>query len=178
MKTIFKNIFTGIGSIALAIAIIVGLIAAFPVLLVAGGALIQVGGWVLLFGIVIILPIWGVGKIRNTIKNRQKPVKLSDEEHEVKLAKAEYNLHTTKEKHAKTVDGVEEDYDSTIKAEYEEKYKEALRAKYEQEYNDKMAKINLKKTRKEAFDRKISNLKSKAKTFKSDVTEAVIELVK
>lgn len=172
MKTICKNIFAGIGTITLAAAIIIGLIIAAPVLLVVGGTLIQVGGWVLLFGIVIVLPVWGIGKIRNTIKNRRNPIKPSNE---AKLAKTKGEFQTVEE--GETID-LKEDYEATIKAEYEEKYKAAIRAKYEQEYNDNLAKINLNKDRKEAFNRKINNLKSKAKTFKNDVTSAVTELVK
>ena len=180
MKTIFKNIFTGIVVVIIAAAIIVGLIAAIPVLLVIGGTVIQIGGWVILFGIVIILPIWGIGKLRNTIKNRQKPVKLSEEESEAKLAKAKRNLRAAEERYTgvkaaeegETIDltdeaDTEEAYEATIKAEYEEKYKATIKAKYKQEYNDKLAKINLKKAKKEMFNRKIGNLKS-----------AIAELVK
>ena len=171
MKNVFKNIFTGIGVIVLAAAIIIGLIAALPVLLVIGGTIIQISGWILLFGIVVVLPIWGIGKLRNTIKNRQKPVKLSEEENEARLAKAERSLRAAEEKYTgvKATDeaNAEEDYEATIKTEYEEKYKATIKAKYEQEYNDKLAKINLKKAKKELFNRKIGNLK-----------RAIAELVK
>lgn len=58
-----KTIFSGIGKILTAIALLVGLAFLCPVLLGVGAVIIQIGGWVVLFGVVIILPIWGVGKL-------------------------------------------------------------------------------------------------------------------
>ena len=142
MKTICKNIFAGIGTITLAVAIIVGVMLAAPVLLVAGGVLIQVGGWILLFGIVVVLPVWGIGKIRNTIKNRRNP---TETEGTVDLTDVVYKDKVS--------------YEATIKAEYEKKYKDIIRTRYEQAYKDKLAKLDLKKAKKERFNRKVKNLK-------------------
>lgn len=188
MKTIFKNIFTGIIIVIIAAAIIVGLIAVTPVLLIAGGTVVQIGGWIVLFGVVFVLPVWGIGKLRNAIKNKRKPARHSEEEEEIKISEIERKVQASEERYAtrvkaaeegKTIDLTDEvDYETAIKMEYEEKYKASVRARYEQEYKDKMLKIDLKKAKKEAFNRKITNLKNKAKTFKNDVTDAVTELVK
>jgi len=142
MKNVFKNIFTGIGVIAMALLIIVGLIAAAPVLLVVGGTIIQSCSWVLLFGVVVILPIWCIGKLRNNSKNKQKP---AETDGIIDLADV--------------VDKDKEDYEATVKAEYEKKYKEAIKTRYEQAYKDNLARLDIKKARKEKFNRKVKNLK-------------------
>jgi len=146
MKNICKNIFIGIGTVAVAIAIIVSLIAISPVLLVVGGTIIQIGGWILLFGIVVIFPIWGIGKIYSSIKNRKATTKSPEV---TVVAEEEF-------------DKDEEDYTAEA-GHYEELYKTTIKKQREQEYKEKLAMLKTKEAKNINRNKKIENLKRSIK---------------
>lgn len=72
---VIKNILTGIGVLVIICVVIIGTIMLSPILLGVALVIVQFAGWALLFALVIILPLWGIGKFTRYISEKRKPIK-------------------------------------------------------------------------------------------------------
>lgn len=147
-----KNIFTGMGVVVGAIALILGVILLAPILVVIAGSIAQVGGWIFLFCVVILLPAWAIGKVVKWIRGKQ-PETESGNDTIIDL----------------TEEVVEPDFSDMEKAHKEEI--DALRKEVEKAKQEAKA---LRLDKREKFNKKVVNLKNSA----SDLKNAVSDLFK
>lgn len=61
--SVVKSIFTGVGVLAVIAVIVAGVILLGPVILIAILSSVQFTAWVLVFCIVVLLPLWCIGKL-------------------------------------------------------------------------------------------------------------------
>lgn len=140
-----KNILTGMGVVVGAIALILGVILLAPILVVIAGSIAQVGGWIFLFCVVILLPAWTIGKVAKWIRGKQ--------------SENDVIIDLTKE-------NVEPDFSNMEKAHKEEI--DALRKEVEKV---KQEAKTLKLDKKEKFNKKVTDLKNSAGDLKNAISD-------
>jgi type VI protein secretion system component VasK len=142
---IVKNIFTGMGVVISAIALILGVILLCPVLIVIAGSIAQVGGWVLIIGIAILLPAWVIGKVAKRVRGKQPEIK------------------------PEIIDLTEEDVEPDF-SDMEKAHKEEIDALRKEVKKAKQEAKALRLDRKEKFNKKVNALKDSAGDLKNAVS--------
>lgn len=147
---IVKNTLIGVGIIAGAVALIGGVIVLAPVLAIITAVILQIGGWIVLFLVAIVLPAWGIGKVYSMRKNKSHsaPKKSNNKAPSETFCKTDLDEEELKQQKAAYADVVIEE----VEDEEEEIDYKAL---YEKE---KAA--NLKRYKRKEFTKKLSNVKS------------------
>ena len=120
---IVKNTLIGVGILAGAVALIGGVIVLAPVLAIITAVILQIGGWIVLFLVAIVLPAWGIGKVYSMVKNKSHtPPKKS-------------NNKTSSETFCKT------DLDIDYKALYEKEKAANLKRDKRKEFTKKLSNV-------------------------------------
>lgn len=149
-----KSIFTGIGAVIGAIALILGVVLLSPILIVVAGSIAQIGGWILLIGIVILLPAWAIGKAVKWLRGEQPE---------------------TKAKNGTVIDLTEEsdepDKDKAYREAMEKAHKEEIDALHKEVERAKQEVKALKLDKREKFNKKVTALKNSAGDFKNAMSE-------
>lgn len=137
-----KNIFTGMGVVAGAIALILGIIVLAPVLVVVAGGIVQIGGWIFLFCAVILLPAWLIGKVAKRVRGKQDK---TEPENGVII---EPDLSDMEKAHKEEIDALRKEV---------EKAKQEAKA--------------LRLDKKEKFNKKVTDLKNSAGDLKNAISD-------
>lgn len=147
---VIKSIFTGMGVVVGAIALILGVVLLAPILIVVAGSIAQVGGWVLLICIVILLPAWAIGKVAKRTRGKQP--------------------ETESEKEKEHWNGVIEESAKPDFSDMEKAHKEEIDALRKEVEKAKQEAKDLRLDKKEKFDKKVNELKNSAGDLKNAVS--------